>query len=1722
MKAFRVLSVLVIGMFDICIAMSQEIEQYKSLIRVEQTFHGWVECHSHTPVWNGTSLTIGDSSKTINADNNTIDFPFYNIKEKDGKYYLNDNTLTLTMKLSVGRIEHNKDWNEENLEIKLGKKQYPHSDSERCGGFGKKREGYNASMTIIFDNPIDVFTSSDTPVVVIENEKLSLKFNEFYNNGKEYKLEYKLSSEPDNCWKEIAKRQYNIPSGGTLSLSYEDVVGENSDSKAQRYKECSGRTMNFRVVKTLLDDKKTYGHISIVRFYHKGPEFTIEDIRWPYCQDSVEVFVDIDSEAYSKATPNEQYEWVVEHSSGRPLQLSFGTTTIPNRYKLSICDDDGDYLNAPDAQNGEFKIQLQLKDEEGKDVQGLAFDTEKFKIPAHLDSIKASQSGVYLFEYNGTKYHLTNAINPYVVLNITDNDSTERGRLPYKIYDSEENLLAEINTATIDNVDIDAEKQEWLAKNYGDKEKEAFIKKQAYKWGRENKKLKLFYTNEVENNENSPDSNVLIDDNQYFRINYIANVNSNSSYLYKLTGNYETLKKTTANPIIRKVDGINSFYKSDYKYYVDKNTLYSYESSGAISNYDDFINKRIEICKSKGAYTLKNVYNKVYLVLIDGDQYYHFNINRTVPQQIKNTYLINEIKNDKNIFVDVNGSYIVQEDNKIHYYPSISDSKVQTYILTNTPKSPKDVKVNSSSISYNVTNGKSYEEFFEDVDEETFWKKYKEKEVIIDPNDIKKIEFLWLQYLENCWNRHYLETYGYHIHGIKINQNDTLTLTDNDGCSYSIPYRVNVLDNLKIDLKSSQNPTNGNDGKATLIVVPGGKVDYYYDGEKIEKATEISLSNLHWGNNEVVFYDESGTKVLYTYSINLTPNVSFSVTPQTCAEPNGKITPTGADKDKCTSWQHKNPSMPNADEYWGNGLSNLTAGTYNVRGYFNNKWIEFEDVLTIENKIFSIKIKEITNATEIGGTGSVTLIAENTSEDFSIDGAYDNNVKNNELTYTDLKPQRYSWTAINGDCAENIDFEIKRPEVKLVNASATFDADQKTLALHLEGLKNELVSEYIFVVDDVELKTDMLIADVNSESSIALGLQYQTTESSEAKEFVILENLSPTSNFSPSAIANTGNATRCPSELGTIDVTNCNYSNCEYSVDGGQFQPLGNNKTIQATNGMHSITFRLHSTEHTTLGNIEIYTIHKVSDIEIVAAQQPIISVAPTNVTCFDANNGEITIIETENIRGNAQISLDGEVWTTDAISNLAQGIYTIYQRDDLCPADISQVQYNIDAPTSPLQINTTSLAHPSCGINDGKISVEVSGGWSEAYKVLTDTIITDDLLDDETGYSDEMQHTFEQLSGGMHTIYVADAGGCVSSISATLNDHAPGIHYMPLPTDASCFDFVDGSISITSIKGFNSASYILTKASEVIAQEEITFEGDSVLINNALRAGNDYSITLRNDEGCIGSDRFYINQPPKIELELGPDVTICPNNAITFTAGNYSEFCWQRDGKELSTSSEITVDKSGRYRVDVTDSYGCHAADEVSVEVGNSALQANFLMSSDVALSDTIVLIELSNMQPDNIEWLYPDTAFDDVTPPDAESYLLYLKPKEKGTFFIEMKAYAEGCESADIKQLMVLDELEEDADFKIGYDPLIKQVKVSPNPSNGEFDLIVSLREAADIDVTIHDVNNGKPVEHFVLKESDNYTHRINISRWGSGIFVLSITSRDERRAVKVLSVR
>ncbi len=365
-------------------------------------------------------------------------------------------------------------------------------------------------------------------------------------------------------------------------------------------------------------------------------------------------------------------------------------------------------------------------------------------------------------------------------------------------------------------------------------------------------------------------------------------------------------------------------------------------------------------------------------------------------------------------------------------------------------------------------------------------------------------------------------------------------------------------------------------------------------------------------------------------------------------------------------------------------------------------------------------------------------------------------------------------------------------------------------------------------------------------------------------------------------------------------------------------------------------------------------------------------------------------------------------------------------------------------------------------------------------------------------------------LSAGTYVVKITDDNNCSTITEFSVGTPMPVENRLSWLRDALCFGYSDGRIETHTTGGVGEYSYEWST-------------GRTTSYADSLRAGT-YMVIVSDSHQCKDTATYRVNEPEELKVNLGDDVMICPNNVHIFDGGEFSIYSWIKmtTGEEIETGRFLATGEEGGYAIKVTNAIGCIARDSVNLTIGEDALQANFLMASDAAVGDTVALIELSNMPVDSLYWEYDTNAFTEVVMDTSDSYMFNLSAENTGRYYITMWAYSGGCESFEQKHIDIYEAVEDSCDFSIGYAPLFKQVKVSPNPNNGEFDLIVILREEADVDVIITDVDNGQRVEHVVLRGADEYRPHLNVKQWGVGIFALSITSGNERRAIKILCTR
>lgn len=304
-----------------------------------------------------------------------------------------------------------------------------------------------------------------------------------------------------------------------------------------------------------------------------------------------------------------------------------------------------------------------------------------------------------------------------------------------------------------------------------------------------------------------------------------------------------------------------------------------------------------------------------------------------------------------------------------------------------------------------------------------------------------------------------------------------------------------------------------------------------------------------------------------------------------------------------------------------------------------------------------------------------------------------------------------------------------------------------------------------------------------------------------------------------------------------------------------------------------------------------------------------------TDVKCHAGADGTATV-------GNIQGSITGGytfLWsanannqTTETAANLAAGTYFLTVTDANGCSSSNQVQ--VGQPTA-LAVSLSPKGVPCFGDALGTIGTAVSGGvpgytylWSNAQQTTPEV---------------------ENLAAGTYTVTVQDANGCELSASAEVTQPEP-ITATIVAKDVNCYGDRNGSLTIVPQGGSSPFQYSL---------DNLNFSGSGVLIG---LAANDYSVYVRDRNGCMFFGESTVGSPLEFMVNAGEDVTITMGDSINLDASSengagevlytwYAPYdgtlsCTECPSPEVLSTNTITFELYG------VDENGCEDNDFVNI----------------------------------------------------------------------------------------------------------------------------------------------------------------------------------------------
>jgi gliding motility-associated-like protein len=294
-------------------------------------------------------------------------------------------------------------------------------------------------------------------------------------------------------------------------------------------------------------------------------------------------------------------------------------------------------------------------------------------------------------------------------------------------------------------------------------------------------------------------------------------------------------------------------------------------------------------------------------------------------------------------------------------------------------------------------------------------------------------------------------------------------------------------------------------------------------------------------------------------------------------------------------------------------------------------------------------------------------------------------------------------------------------------------------------------------------------------------------------------------------------------------------------------------------------------------------------------------TITSTNITCFGDNNGTASVSVAGGVPPYLYQWNDPAAQTTQTVSNLAAGTYTVTVTDaNNCqttePVEIHEPEFMLVVSESKTDVNCF-------GGSDGTATVNVSGGQAPYLYQWDDP-------DAQT------TATATDLSIGTYTVTVTDSYDCVQKISITVSGPAIGLTASINSTNVSCYGGNNGSATVTTSNGIAPLTYLWNDPA-----------GQNTLTATDLVAGT-YQVIVTEASGCQAKATVTITEPDQLKAITSVTDVLCfgenTGEAKVTATGGVAPYKYLWDDPAAQTTATATGLPIGTYNVIVTDDHGC------------------------------------------------------------------------------------------------------------------------------------------------------------------------------------------------------
>ncbi len=345
-----------------------------------------------------------------------------------------------------------------------------------------------------------------------------------------------------------------------------------------------------------------------------------------------------------------------------------------------------------------------------------------------------------------------------------------------------------------------------------------------------------------------------------------------------------------------------------------------------------------------------------------------------------------------------------------------------------------------------------------------------------------------------------------------------------------------------------------------------------------------------------------------------------------------------------------------------------------------------------------------------------------------------------------------------------------------------------------------------------------------------------------------------------------------------------------------------------------------------------VYTVTMSDNFGNFDTDTAIVNVNPLPVTTISPNNSTICVGTSTTLTASGATSY---VWSNNATTSAitvqpntpGANTYTVTGTSNGCSSFTEAI---VNVAVNPI-LAVTQVTHTTCGFNNGAVSIDVQQNTGTApfsYSWNTNPNPNTNIV--------------TNLAPGNYTINVADANGCTSSTTATVNP-STGMTITSQVTSESCSGNNDGAVNITVANGTSPISYSWSNGA--------TTEDLSNIIG-----GTAYTVSVVDASTCVATHSVNVGTHPLLYASVTSQPEYCGQKngrAIATATGGTMPYIysWDTNPPQLSQIAEGL--EEGNYTVYVTDGY-CPTEASVPVnEVEGPSISIDTIIPATCSLNN-------------------------------------------------------------------------------------------------------------------------------------------------------------------------